>query len=115
MKIYLRITATALLALPMLAVAAKTSKAELACVDGEKPGEPYSEHDKWGMQRYEAELARYKRDHERYLRCLDDKEKARPDSLGRKLDDAMSQPQGLPPPPAPSYQEPPLPEQPKQP
>lgn len=91
------------LTLPLLATAAgpKTEKAQLACIDGEKPADPFSEHDKWGMQRYEADLARYKRDHERYLRCLDDKEKARPDSLGRKIDDAMSKPQGLPPPPAP--------------
>ena len=101
MKTCLRITAAALLALPALA-AAKTTQAELACVDAEKPAEPYSEHDKWGMQRYEADLARYKRDHERYLRCLDDKEKASPDSLGRKLDDAMANPKGLPPPPAPA-------------
>ena len=107
MNTCLRITTAALLlALPALAVAAgaKTAKAELACVDAEKPAEPYSEHDKWGMQRYEADLARYKRDHERYLRCLDDKEKASPDSLGRKLDDAMSHPAGLPPPPPPAQE-----------
>lgn len=89
-----------LLALPLLATAGKkTEKAELACIDGEKPAEPFSEHDKWGMERYESELARYKRDHERYLRCLDRKEKASPDSLGRKLDDAMAHPGQMPPAP----------------
>lgn len=88
-----------LLALPLIAAAGKkTEKADLACIDAEKPAEPFSEHDKWGMERYEADLARYKRDHERYLRCLDQKEKASPNSLGRKLDDAMANPSQMPPP-----------------
>ena len=98
----LRIPAACLLlALPLIAAAGKkTEKAELACIDAEKPAEPFSEHDKWGMERYEADLARYKRDHERYLRCLDQKEKASPDSLGHKLDDAMANPRQMPPAPA---------------
>jgi hypothetical protein len=92
-----------LLALPLHATAGKpkTEKAELACIDGEKPAEPFSEHDKWGMERYESELARYKRDHERYLRCLDQKEKGSANSLGRKLDDAMAHPSQMPPAPVP--------------
>lgn len=62
-----------------------------ACVDGEKPTEPYSQHDKWGMQRYDAELTRYKRDHERYLRCVEQREGDA--SLEKKLDKAMENPQ----------------------
>ncbi|AXQ28880.1 hypothetical protein D0B54_09370 [Solimonas sp. K1W22B-7] len=89
-----------ILALPLLAAAGpKSEKAQLACIDGEKPAEPFSQHDKWGMERYEAELARYKRDHERYLRCLDQKEKGSANPVGRQLDDAMANPKGLPPPP----------------
>ncbi len=93
-----------ILALPLLAGAAspKSEKAQLACIDGEKPAEPFSQHDKWGMERYEAELARYKRDHERYLRCLDQKERGSANSVGRQLDDAMANPKGLPPPPPPA-------------
>ncbi|HSW12483.1 MAG TPA: hypothetical protein VLI06_06550 [Solimonas sp.] len=73
------------------ASAAEPAAAEPACVDGEKPTEPFSSLDKWGMQRYDAELARYKRDHERYLGCLE--KRGGDASLGRKLDQAMENPQ----------------------
>jgi len=89
-----RSLAALLLALPVLAAAqapAAPAAATPACVDGEKPTEPYSSLDKWGMQRYDAELVRYKRDHERYLRCMD--LRGGDGSVGRKVDDAMQSPQ----------------------
>lgn len=95
-----------LLALPGLGAAetpAPAPAATSACVDGERPTEPYSEHDKWGMQRYDAELQRYKRDHDRYLRCIErdqGRRAAAPDSMERKVQDALDR--AAPPLPAPT-------------
>lgn len=66
--------------------------ASVVCVDGEKPTEPFSQHDKWGMQRYDAELLRYKRDHENYLRCRD-RRQGGPSGVEQKLQDAMQAPE----------------------
>lgn len=41
------------------------------CTKPERPTPPASQYDKWGGDRYNAELERYQRDRERHIACIE--------------------------------------------